>query len=204
MRNTPADTQIESREMSVVFQKVRQTVWRMLAVIENPASTVHEKQRACSTIRDAFELHDEPHCFGVNLAKSEVNAAASYASVDRVANELDSQEAAFAEKLREFMKLRAITQSELASRVGCTQPAISQMLKRACRPQRKTILALANALNVAPHELWPDLDVTDILDTVAAVQQEQTMSEAEAEAFCRALGRPAAVVPANPLPKRKR
>jgi len=204
MSKTPTDTPIEPRDMSVAFRKMQQTVLRMLAVIENSNSTSQERQRACSTIRDAFESHDDPYGYGVNLGKSEVNAAARYASVDYVANELDSQEAAFAEKLRELMKTRAMTQSELASRVGCTQPAISQMLKRECRPQRKTIVGLANALNVDPRELWPDLDVTDILDTVAAAQQEQIMSDAEAEMFRRAMDRPAAEAPAAPLPRRKR
>jgi transcriptional regulator with XRE-family HTH domain len=204
MSNTLTDTLIGSHDMPVAFRKLRQTVLRMLTVIENPDSTAQERQRACSTIRDAFESHEDPNGYGVNLAECEVSAAARYASIDRAAVELDSQEAAFAEKLRELMKARAVTQSELASRIGCTQPAISQMLKRECRPQRKTILGLANALNVDPRELWPDLDVTDILDTVAAVQQEQTMSEAEADAFRRALEKPAAEAPAAPLPKRKR
>ena len=203
MSNTHTDTPIESRDMSVAFRKVRQTVLQMLRVIENPNSTAHERQRACSTIRDAFELHDDPHRYGVSPAVCEARAAARYASIDRVADELDSQEAAFAEKLRELMKARAITQSELASRVGCTQPAISQMLKRECRPQRKTILGLANALDVDPRELWPDLDVTDILDTVAAVQEDQTMSEVEADAVRRALEGPAAEAPATRLPRRK-
>ncbi len=204
MSNTLTDTSIASHDKPVAYRKLRQTVVRMLTVIENPDSTAEERQRACSTIRDALESHEDPNGYGVNLAACEVSAAARYASIDRVAVELDSQEAAFAEKLRELMKARAMTQSELASRIGCTQPAISQMLKRECRPQRKTVLGLANALNVHPRELWPDLDVTDILDTVAAVQQEQTMSEAEADAFRRALEKPAAEAPATPLPKRRR
>jgi len=205
MNKTPTDTAIDPRDTSVTFRKVRQTVLSMLTVIENSESTFQDRQRACSTIRDAFEKSDDPDSYGVNLARSEVNAAARHASVDNMANELDSQEAAFAEKLRELMKARAITQSELASRIGCTQPAISQMLTRECRPQRKTILGLANALNVDPCELWPDLDVADILDTVAAVQQEQMISDAEADAFRRAMDRPAAESPpAAPLPKRKR
>ena len=78
------------------------------------------------------------------------------------------------------------------------------MLKRNCRPQKKTIVSLASALDVEPRDLWPDVDVTDILDTVAAVQQEQIMSEEEADAFRRALERPATAAPAAPLPKRKR
>lgn len=204
MSNRIADTRIESRDMTVALRKIRQTVLRMLTVIENANSTAEEKQRACSTIRDAFELHGDPNRYGVTLAEYEANAAANHPSVDRLAGELDSQEAAFAEKLRELMKARAMTQSELASRIGCTQPAISQMLKRQCRPQKKTLVSLANALDVQPRDLWPDVDVTDILDTVAAVQQEQIMSEAEADVFRRVLERPAPAAPAAPLPKRKR
>jgi transcriptional regulator with XRE-family HTH domain len=190
--------------MSFAFRKARETVLRMLSVIEDPDSTTQETRRACSTIRAAIEVQDDPNRYGVNLGECELSAMVANPSVDRLAEELDSQEAAFAEKLRQFMKARGVTQRELASRIGCTQPAISQMLKRECRPQKKTILGLATALNVDPRDLWPDLDVTDILDTVAAVQQEQTMLETEAEVFRRALERPAPETPAAPLPKRKR
>jgi transcriptional regulator with XRE-family HTH domain len=204
MSNTPTNTSVEPRDMSFAFRKARETVLRMLSVIEDPDSTTQETRRACSTIRAAIEVQDDPNRYGVNLGECELSAMVANPSVDRLAEELDSQEAAFAEKLRQFMKARGVTQRELASRIGCTQPAISQMLKRECRPQKKTILGLATALNVDPRDLWPDLDVTDILDTVAAVQQEQTMLETEAEVFRRALERPAPETPAAPLPKRKR
>lgn len=155
----------------------------MLDVIEAPDSTPHDRKIACSAIRDAFALQ------------------ADKAPQDASTN---SQEAAFAEKLHELMTSRNITQVELASRVGCSQPAISQMLKRQCRPQKATILKLASALGVDARELWPDLDVTDILDTIAAVQEEETMSEVEADVVRRALERPATDAPAASLPKRKR
>ena len=102
------------------------------------------------------------------------------------------------------MKARAITQTQLASRVGCSQPAISQMLKRECRPQRSTILNLAAALDVDPRELWSNLDVTDILDTVAAVQEDTEMTAAEAGAILRALDSPPANASARALPSRKK
>lgn len=200
MSNAP----IDSGGMSTAFRKVRETVLRMLTVIEDPDSTAQETQRACSTIRDAIELQDAPDHYGSDLAECELNAAVSDPSIDRLAVELDSQEAAFADKLRHLMKARALTQAELAARIGCTQPAISQMLKRRCRPQKQTILNLADALDVNPVDLWPDLDVSNILDTVAAVQQDQTMSSSEAEVFRRALQNPPSEAPAAPLPKRKR
>ena len=122
MSNTITDTRIDARDMAVAFREIRQTVLRMLTVIENPSSTANEKQRACSTIRDAFELHEDPSRYGVTLAEYEANAAANHPSVDRLAGKLDSQEAAFAEKLRELMKARAMTQSEarIAHRMHAT------------------------------------------------------------------------------------
>jgi transcriptional regulator with XRE-family HTH domain len=197
-------TQNDPYDILFASRRIRQTVLAMLGIIENPNSTFAERQRACSTIRDAFEVHETPDHYGVNVAEYELAAAAKSPAVDRIADKLDSQEGAFWEKLHVLMKAKAMTQTQLATRVGSTQPAISQLLKRKCRPQRSTILALAAALEVDPRELWPELDVADILDTVAAVQEEQAMSDAEADAIRRGLKRPAPDVPAEPLPRRKR
>lgn len=201
---TKSDKLIESGVSRAAFQEIRRTVDCMLEIILQPNATIHDRERACSTIRDAFISRARSSEFAVNLADYELSEAASDASLDRRAAELDTQEGEFAEKLRELMKTRAITQSELAYRIGCTQPAISLMLKRQCRPQKNTILKLASALNVDPRELWRDLEVTEMLDTIAAVQEEQTMSNAEADALRRALERPPANAPTAPLPKRKR
>lgn len=187
----------------VTLRQIRQTVERMLDVIENPASTLNDRKRACSTIRDLLAARDTGQ-YGISLTEYEISEAASDASADRRARQFDSQEAEFAEKLRELMKARSITQADLASRVGCSQPAISQMLKRQCRPQKATIVKLAHALGVDARDLWPDIGVANILDTIAAVQQVETMSEAEADVARRALQRSATDTPAASLPKRKR
>lgn len=183
---------------------VQTTVMRMIELVENPNSTGLERERAANTIRDALELQPFQHHDGMDLAEGEADAAARDPEVDRIAQRMDSQESAFWARVCELLKNKSLTQAEVASRIGCSQPAISQMLNRRCRPQRQTILKLAEALDVHPRELWPDLEVTDILDTVAAVQEAQTMSQAEAEAFRRALDRPPADAPAAPLPKRQR
>ncbi len=49
------------------------------------------------------------------------------------------------------------TQNELAAKVGIGQPAVSMMLNRACRPQRKTVIRFAEVLEVAPQDLWPGI-----------------------------------------------
>ncbi len=87
----------------------------------------------------------------------------------------------------------------------CSQPAISQMLNRNCRPQKKTILRLAQALDVLPQELWPDLEVADLLDAVASFQQDDyVMTEAEAESLRKPERRNAPKVPVGSLPARRR
>jgi transcriptional regulator with XRE-family HTH domain len=96
---------------------------------------------------------------------------------------MNTQEATIAQRLREVMEAKHVSQSELASRGGCSQPAISQMLNRNCRPQKKTILKLAEALNVQPGDLWPDIDVAEIFDAVASFQEDgNVMMAAESRA----------------------
>jgi len=183
----------------------RRTVLSMLEIVEAEETSLADRKRAASTIRSALLQHDklrEPFSFPLN--QLEVREASRNRAVDYSASELDSQEAKFADRLKDLMKARAITQLQLASRIGCTQPAISQMLNRQCRPQRGTILNLAAALDIEPHELWPNLDLTDILDTVAAVQEDREMTAAEANAFRRTLDKPPANAAARELPSRKK
>ncbi len=117
----------------------------------------------------------------------------------------DSQEAAFADRLRELMAIKCITQEELSRRAGCTQPAVSQMLGRKCRPQKKTILKLADALGVPPRDLWPDIEVAETLDAVADFAEDgRNMSEAEGEALRSTSTRNAPKIAVRPLPTRSR
>ena len=82
------------------------------------------------------------------------------------------------------MQDKCVTQIQLAERIECTQPAISQMLNRKCRPQRKTLEKIAKAIDVDVRELWPDLETADYLDAVADFQlDEHMMSEPEAAAL---------------------
>jgi len=118
---------------------------------------------------------------------------------------MNTQEATFAQRLRELMEAKRISQQELADRVQCSQPAISQMLNRACRPQKKTILNLAEALNVQPRDLWPDIDVAEALDAVASFQQpEYVMTSPEAEALADTSKRNSPKVRPRSLPSRPR
>lgn len=186
------------------FRQVRQTALGMLRILEDPNSTREEVLRACSTIRDAFSVAESRELYGTVIAEGRASNTARSAMADRDEARLDTQESAFWERVLQLMRSKSITQMKLAERICSTQPAVSQMLKRRCRPQRSTIMNLAAAFDVPPRQLWPDLEVTDILDSVAAFHQDQPMSESESVAIRRSLKRPAATAPSSPLPKRQR
>ncbi len=205
----------EQREFIRLYMEcsdvVQSVVRSMFAVLESPSVTEDDRQRAFATIADALYLNPlEGHGnYGMDLARIERETALKHPEEQRrpqIANrldQLDSQETVFADRLREILDRKNIKQEELAERVGCTQSAISKMLTRNCRPQKKTIFKLADALNVEPTDLWPDLEVAAILDTVASFQQDQELTEAQATALDAASKRSPAKVKAKRLPSRK-
>jgi transcriptional regulator with XRE-family HTH domain len=171
---------------------VQQVVVMLLKMVKDPRTTPAERHRALVTINDALFLDpdEEEGEYGQDLAASETNAAAKTPWLAREVQKMNGQEAKFAERLRQQMEAKRISQQELADRVGCSQPAISQMLNRMCRPQKKTILKLAEALNVQARELWPDIDVADMLDAVASFQQDDyVMTDAEARSLAEKTSR---------------
>ena len=185
--------------------EARQELLKLIAIADNPKSKDDDKASARATIYEALKFQVSEEAFGVNLSGIERADVGSSPETDRISQQIDSQEDQFARKLRELMKAKGLTQMELARRSECTQPAISQMLNRKCRPQKRTILKLAAALDVEPTDLWPDLDVTDILDTIAAVQtDDEHLSAEEAAAIERAVQSEAPGTAGKPLPKLKR
>ncbi|HTN75162.1 MAG TPA: helix-turn-helix transcriptional regulator [Pirellulaceae bacterium] len=132
----------------------QQLVTSLLDVVKNPESTAAERQQALRSISQALFSPDS------------------------------SQQATFAQRLRELMEAKQISQQELAGRAGCSQPAISQLLQRECRPRKNTILKLAAALQVSPQALWPDMEAAELLDAVADFQQDgYVMTTEEARAL---------------------
>ena len=94
---------------------------------------------------------------GLDLEEVERLAPEQNAEAKSVLAEMDREEANFATKVQELMVARGLTQVEMAEKIGIGQPAISMMLNRACRPQKKTVRRFAEALGVEPSELWPSL-----------------------------------------------
>lgn len=186
-------------------EQLRQALIDLVAVADDPDSSDEDRASARATIYETLRVHAHRAPYGESLSSVEAAAVGRSPDADRIARQMDSQEEQFARKLRELMKAKGLTQTELAKRSDCTQPAISQMLSRSCRPQKRTILKLADALGVTPSELWPDLEVADILDTVAAVQtDDEPLSPEEAAAINRAMDREATGPAGKRLPKLKR
>lgn len=207
MRSMPAPTRKHFfGALAECSDAIQQVVVRLIVVVKNPKTTSVERQRALMTIADAlFPNADERGEYGLDWVTSEAGAATENPSLANEVQQMDSQEATFAHRLREVMDAKRISQLELAERVGCSQPAISQMLNRNCRPQKKTILKLAEALNVQACDLWPDIDVAEMLDAVTSFQQDDyVMSEAKARALSDTSRPNRPKIQAKSLPTRRR
>lgn len=191
--------------------EVQSVVRSMFAVIEHEHTTDDDRHRAFATIADALHLKPEDGhgSYGLDFRKSQAEIATKHPDpawrpivADRHA-QMDSQEATFADRVKAILQQKNITQEELAERIGCTQSAVSKMLSRQSRPQRKTILKMANALSVEPTALWPDLEVAAILDSVADMLNDRELTPAQADAIDAAALRPPVDVKTRELPSRK-
>jgi predicted XRE-type DNA-binding protein len=160
-------TPVISQELQVISEGVRTfaSVWNaykectpdvqeivddMVVIVNDPDSTSDEKEHALDTMLEALFpglMNDLVEGF-----KSHRRSSAGRA----IRTSLQKEEASFASRLARLMKDRRISQAELAKLIGVQQPAVSMMLKRGCRPQRKTILRLAKALKAEPGDLWPN------------------------------------------------
>lgn len=125
---------------------VREVVDDMVAICEDPETSPDERQRALLTIVESL--------FPLFMADY-MESHERYARSDGERAELAQEENAFASRVQEIMKERNLTQEQLGEKSGVGQSAISNMLSRQCRPQRRTIVRIAEALEVAPEALWP-------------------------------------------------
>jgi transcriptional regulator with XRE-family HTH domain len=184
-------------------EQLRSDAERLMAIVDDPNSQPGERGLAWNTLLDQFHLlPDDEGRYGMGIARSEEGAAQRFPVLTYEVNRMDSQEALFADRLRQIMKDKNITQQQLAERIECSQPAISQMLNRKCRPQRKTLDKIASALSVDVVELWPDLEIVQYMDEIVATETDgYVMSESEAIGL-RDRGQPRSGIQGKPLRSR--
>lgn len=126
-------------------QSIKDVIETMTHIINDPDSEQDERLAAIETLREALFPSKFGDRFGVDLEETSGEDA-----------EADQKGATFAFNVRKLLKSKNMTQHDLAKAVGLGQPAVAMLLSRECRPQKATVRKIADALGVAPHELWPD------------------------------------------------
>lgn len=131
--------------------ETRRDVDELVALAQDRDTDEIERETLLATIAQSlFPRIGEAEVLAASVAGWEPTTHAEV-----IANcELMEEESAFARKLRATMRDKGITQAALAGLMGVRQPAISMMLSRTCRPQRRTVEKLASALGVEIGELW--------------------------------------------------
>lgn len=153
---------LASMEFANLFQafmeasdEVQQVIRTMAEIVSDDHAEPDEREAAVSTLVEALFPSKHNGNLGIDIddlrtvQTDEVKTAGFKVS--------DEEELTFSQRLASIMEKKGIGQSELASRIGVGQPAISMMLNRQCRPQRRTIRKIADALNVDATDLWPSL-----------------------------------------------
>jgi len=130
--------------------EIKIAVVDMVAIYRDDKATPEEKQRAVDTIVEALF----PGIGADILGEYQTVRSQKAALANSV--EMTKQEEEFANRVQEMMTKRQLTQAQLAQMSGVGQSAISNMLNRQCRPQRRTIRRMAEALGVQPEQLWPN------------------------------------------------
>ena len=128
---------------------VKQVMHDMILIYRDDEASPTEKEMAISTICEAMypsQSVDDLQVFD-HLVRTDADGRNS---------EMILEEQHFAEKLQALMTSRGMTQVQLAEATGVGQSAISNMVNRQCRPQRRTIAKIAAALGVESSELWMD------------------------------------------------
>jgi DNA-binding XRE family transcriptional regulator len=135
--------QMDGRAQQQIHDQVRR--------LTDPRTSKAERDRAEQTLAAMLRSAGEKDQAGRVLARDERFTAAHH----ELRAQMDQAEAAFTAALTRLMAERQLTQADLAERIGVGQSAIAMLLKRRCRPQRRTLGKLAEALSVPVEELWP-------------------------------------------------
>lgn len=135
--------------------ELREHARNLFATLSDPKTDEDDRTLAAMTLADILFPNLSNGELGSDLHECEATGARSSSETRETLERMDGEEATFAERLREAMQARGVSQVQLAERVGVGQPAIAMMLQRECRPQRRTVARMAEALGVPPEELWP-------------------------------------------------
>ena len=164
--NEKIDGKFESLKAAAQFQgifrafmecsdELQEHACNIFAIVNDQETSDDDRQLALMTLADIlFPNPDEQDgLLGGDLKRMEVLGAAHVPETKAALEEMDREEETFANRLRDAIARRNVTQSQLAQMVGVSQPAISMMLQRECRPQRRTIMKIAEARKFGSQSL---------------------------------------------------
>ena len=131
-------------------RETQEIVLEMASIISDKNSTDDERTLACDAMFEALF----PGTATDVLEKCRQQLRSPEAA--EAAASLKTEGNGFANRVRALMAEKGITQENLATAAGIGQPAVSNILNRNCRPQRRTIARFADALGVSAEDLWPE------------------------------------------------
>lgn len=162
VRKGVSSDRLASEWFAQVFQayaecsdEVQAAIRDMVKVINAEDATDDEREAALSTIQEALFPSKCNGELGIDMHEHE--RLCCNTETKTLLAEMNAEEASFADRLQRLMELRDMTQGDLAKAIGVGQSAISMMLARDCRPQRRTVEKLAEALKVSVEDLWPGM-----------------------------------------------
>ena len=127
----------------------------MISIYHDQTAADEDRNMALDTIADALFPLRTGDLLGVDLEVAERLGARKSPEIKAAVAELDGQESYFADRVKSLMEERGLSQVALAQACEIGQPAVSMLLSRRTRPQRRTVEKVAKALGVEVGELWP-------------------------------------------------
>jgi lambda repressor-like predicted transcriptional regulator len=137
--------------------ELQQHAIKLIQTITATETDDEDREFACITLADVLfpNTHEGDQKLGLDMSDVE-RLARQHPDTNGVLDEMDKEESVFSDRLLQAMESKGMTQAELAEKIGIGQPAISMMLSRDCRPQKRTLIKLADALGITPTDLWPE------------------------------------------------
>lgn len=134
--------------------KVQAVVRDMVEILRDEEADDDDKEMAVATLLEALFPSRHNGELGADLEELE-SLHSQTSEVGSIVATMDEQEVTFARKVMELMEAKQMTQGQLATAIGVQQPAISMLMSRASRPQKRTVQKIAQALGVEVDLLWP-------------------------------------------------
>jgi predicted XRE-type DNA-binding protein len=156
---------IASQQFAQVFQAylecsdaVQSSIRELVEIVNDSDATREEVDAALSTIAEALFPSCHNGMLGVDLESAERIDKEGESEAASVLQAMDVEEASFADRVAALLDARNMTQGDLGAALGIGQSAISMMLSRECRPQRRTVEKIAAVFDMSPNELFPDFE----------------------------------------------